>query len=66
MAKVKKHHPAAFINVIAEEGTKEDAVQHLQQTWNNLMNLHIALVGLGFTKAQINKMQNEGILGKVF
>lgn len=66
MAKIKKHHPAAFINAIAEEGTKEDAVTHLQNTWNNLMNLHFALVGLGFSKAQINKMQNEGVLGKVF
>ena len=39
MAKLK-HHPAAFINAIAEEGTKEDAILlHLQQTWDHLMNL---------------------------
>lgn len=61
-----KQHPAAFINAIAEEGTKDDAVAHLQQTWNDLMNLHFALLGLGFTKPQINKMQKEGQLGKVF
>lgn len=61
-----KQYPAAFINTIAEEGTKEDAVMHLQATWNDLMNLHTALIGLGFTKAQINKMQREGNLGKVF
>lgn len=28
--------PAAFINVIAEEGTKEEAVQFLQETWDEL------------------------------
>lgn len=65
MAKVKQH-PAAFINVIAEEGTKDDAVYHLQDTWNKLMNLQLALHGLGFTKPQINKMCAEGALGKVF
>lgn len=29
-------HPAAHINVIAESGTKAEAVQYLQQTWNEL------------------------------
>jgi hypothetical protein len=62
----KKQHPAAFINVIAEEGTKEDAIVHLQKTWNELMNLHMALIGLGFTKQQINAMERDGKLGKVF
>lgn len=66
MAKVKTHYPAAFINVIAEEGTKEDAVQHLQSTWDSYMTLQMALVGLGFTKGQINQMSREGKLGKVF
>lgn len=28
------HIPAAFINAIAEEGTKEEAVQWLQKLWN--------------------------------
>lgn len=65
MAKAK-HHPSAFINAIAEEGSKEDAIQHFQATWNDLMNLHLALIGLGFTKGQINKMQKEAALGKVF
>lgn len=31
-----KQYPAAFINVIHESGSKEEAVQHLQQTWNEL------------------------------
>lgn len=65
MAKPKQF-PAAFINVIAEEGTKGDAIQHLQETWNSLMSLQTALIGLGFTKAQINKMSRDGNLGKVF
>lgn len=30
------HQPAAFINVIAEEGSKAEAIQHLQLTWNEL------------------------------
>jgi hypothetical protein len=27
-------HPAAFINVIAEDGTKAEAVEWLQRTWD--------------------------------
>lgn len=65
MAKAKQH-PAAFINVIAEEGTKADAIIHLQQTWSELMNLEVALIGLGFQKIQINQMKREGKLGKVW
>lgn len=30
------HVPAAFINAIAEEGTKAEAVEWLQKTWNEL------------------------------
>lgn len=33
------HHPAAFINAIAEEGTKAEAIEYLQQTWNELCEL---------------------------
>lgn len=28
-------HPAAFINEIAESGTKDDAVKYLQVTWDD-------------------------------
>lgn len=28
------HVPAAFINAIAEEGTKAEAIQFLQEQWN--------------------------------
>lgn len=30
------HHPAAFINTIWEEGTKEEACRYLQKTWDEL------------------------------
>lgn len=33
------HVPAAFINAIAEEGTKEEAIEYLQKTWNELCYL---------------------------
>ena len=38
-----KHHPAAFINAIAEEGTKEEAIEWLQKTWNELCEVREAL-----------------------
>jgi hypothetical protein len=41
-------HPAAFINSIGEEGDKAEAMLYLQETWDELMNLSIALVRLGF------------------
>ncbi len=31
-------HPAAFINAIAEEGTKAEAIKYLQETWDELMD----------------------------
>jgi hypothetical protein len=37
------HHPAAFINAIAEEGTKAEAVEWLQKTWNENCELRAAL-----------------------
>ncbi len=33
------HVPAAFINAIAEEGTKADAVEYLQRQWNTSCQL---------------------------
>lgn len=35
--------PAAFINAIAEEGTKEEAVQWLQKQWDETCALRVAL-----------------------
>jgi len=33
------HTPAAFINAIAEEGSKKEAVEWLQKTWNERCQL---------------------------
>lgn len=33
------HHQAAFINAIADEGTKAEAIHFLQETWNELCEL---------------------------
>jgi hypothetical protein len=30
------HVPAAFINAIADEGTKREAIEWLQKTWDEL------------------------------
>lgn len=40
--------PAAFINAIAEEGSKADAIEHLQQTWDELQTLRAACVRDGY------------------
>lgn len=37
------HVPAAFINAIAEEGTKAEAVEWLQKQWNETCALRAAL-----------------------
>lgn len=34
-----QHFPASFINQISETGTKEEAVQYLQEIWNELQSL---------------------------
>ncbi len=37
------HVPAAFINAIAEEGTKAEAIEYLQRQWNETCALRAAL-----------------------
>lgn len=37
------HVPAAFINAIAEEGTKAEAIEWLQKTWNEACALRAQL-----------------------
>jgi predicted metal-dependent hydrolase len=37
------HHPAAFINAIAEEGTKAEAIEWLQKTWDELCEVRLEL-----------------------
>lgn len=63
---MRKRHPASFINVIADEGSKAEAIEWLQCIWDDYMNLRIAVILLGFTNAQADKMVAEGSLGKVF
>lgn len=59
-------YPAAFINVIADDGTKAEAIEQLQILWDEHVNLRIALSRLGFKPEQVQKMCEEGTLGKVF
>ena len=40
--------PAAFINAIAEEGTKAEAVQYLQGAWDELQTLKRACIADGY------------------
>ena len=35
-------HPAAFINVIAESRNFNEAIEHLQKTWDELQDLREA------------------------
>lgn len=37
------HVPAAFINAIADEGTKDEAIAWLQKQWNETCALRAAL-----------------------
>lgn len=45
--------PAAFINVIAEEGSKTDAIEYLQQTWDDLQILKQACVAAGYSQEHL-------------
>ena len=40
------HVPAAFINAIAEEGTKGEAIHYLQKQWNENCALRARIEGL--------------------
>ena len=46
---------AAFINAIAEEGTKQEAVQWLQATWNERCELADALEALQAENARLRE-----------
>lgn len=66
MRKVAPHCPAAFINCIADEGDKYEAIRWLQTTWNELSTLRRAVIKLGFTTEQVDSMMTEGTLGPIF
>lgn len=59
-------HRASFINSIGEEGSFEEAMEWLQKTWDDYINLKLAVIKLGFTNDQVVHMTREGSLGKVF
>jgi hypothetical protein len=59
-------HAAAFINSIAEEGDKSEALEYLQRTWDDFINLRIALKRLGYSNQHIDTMVRDGTLGKVY
>ena len=63
-------HPAAFINVIAEDGTKAEAIEYLQETWDDLCearmsrdkviaDLRSALSKLGKYRKALEQIANE-------
>lgn len=47
---------AAFINNISDEGTKAEAVRFLQETWDELQSLRMALMRRGYTYQQLDDM----------
>ena len=53
-------HNAAFINALADEGSKLETLEFLQQTWDDLQNLRIALIKLGWTSKEIQIMMDTG------
>lgn len=48
------HVPAAFINAIAEEGTKADAIEFLQREWNEARALRAALEDIADGKGRFS------------
>jgi len=58
----KSKHSAAFINVIADGGDFEEAIEWLQRTWDDYVNMRIALIKLGYSKEQIDSMRDKGDL----
>lgn len=50
------HHNAAFINAIAEEGTKDEAVRYLQETWDSLCERRAELCE---ARARIRELEAE-------
>jgi hypothetical protein len=55
------HTPAAFINAIAEEGTKQEAIQWLQKIWNELAETKRLLVEAREDVAELlERMKTEG------
>lgn len=54
--------PAAFINAIAEEGTKAEAVEWLQRTWNECYALRARVAELGPNAARYVMVVRLGLI----
>src|ERR1044071_57072 len=52
------HVPAAFINAIAEEGTKAEAIEYLQKQWNETCALRAELTR---NTVHEDKMTDNGV-----
>lgn len=50
------HVPAAFINAIAEEGTKDEAIQFLQKQWNECCAMRDTIASL---TEEVERLQRE-------
>lgn len=46
MVKYKAKYPAAFINALAESGSRDELIQYLQQTWDELCDLRKVILDL--------------------
>ena len=55
-------HRAAFINLIGEDGDFDEAMAWLQSTWDDYMNMRLALIKLGYSREQIDSMRDKGDL----
>lgn len=64
------HHQAAFINAIADEGDKKEAIKYLQETWNELCELkreHADLLmrhDLALSALEIANFTNSRLMGR--
>jgi len=57
------HTPAAFINAIAEEGSKKEAVEWLQKTWNERCHLERENEALRKDAERLNWIDEQGLCG---
>lgn len=57
MTRELPHHQAAFINAIADEGSKEEAIHFLQETWNELCELKKKHQGT--TESELTTLRTE-------
>lgn len=54
----QKRHNAAFINAIGEEGTRAEAIEWLQRTWDECCDLRKQLRDLGFEPVKVKEQSS--------